>query len=256
VAVNRDRPDFRRVFHGQDEPVFRVLPERISENFKSGASENALLWNTFYPRRSSLGLHALLELLPLWGTQVPPEHDPLVPYFWGWSVEGQRLDHLDAVLQRIDGPGQKTEVDLFLVGGGNLIAIEAKNRAGLGRCSRYFANRCPEIHPDAASETRCIYWEPGAATFSSLLDFGTRPFPGSEQPPCAEYYQLSRTLLVVSELAAVMRLRPLLWMVVAESHWSGLKRRWVEFTDRMEDGDAWRGARVLSWRSIQQLPAS
>lgn len=249
-------PDYRRIFHGQDEPIFRVLPERVQDNFRSSASENALLWNTFYPRRFSLELVSLLKQEPLWGSRLDLGTDVLEPYFWGFNVEGERLSQLDPVLEKVDGPGQKTEVDLFMLGSSSLIAVEAKNRSGLGRCARYSHHRCPEIHPDSLEgEVICAYWEDGAARFSSFLDFGERPEPEDNQPPCARYYQLARTLLVVVNLAAELNLRPFLWLLIPKSRWPGFQREWVDFAGRILDSELWRSARVLNWESVRQIPS-
>ncbi|MBN1266033.1 MAG: hypothetical protein JXA25_11100 [Anaerolineales bacterium] len=250
-----NNPEYKRVFYGQHEPIFQILPDRVRDNFRSPASENALLWNTFYPRRMALELSSLYDLVPLWGTKLQLEPETLQPYFWGVNVDGERLDHLDDVLEVVDGPGQKTEVDLFLSGTTSLIAVEAKNRSGLGRCSRYIQQRCPEIHGDRGGEQACIYWEPEAVPFSSQLDFGLRPQPECENPPCARYYQLARTLLVVTRLAEVLGVQPYLWLVAAEANWPTLRRDWTNFSEYIMNAELWRSARVLSWKAIRQVPS-
>ncbi len=250
------RPEYRRVFYGQNEPIFRTLSERVIDNFRTPASENAVLWNTFYPRRQSLELTALIALKPLWGTKLGLQEDALEPYFWGMNVAGERLPGLDQALEELDGPGQKTEVDLFLLGSQNLIAVEAKNRAAPGRCSRYIHKRCPEIHTtEPNGEDRCRYWENPDSCFVQYLEFGARPRPGDDEPLCSHYYQLSRTLLTVMNLARELELQPFLWMVVPDAFWPRMQKEWTAFTELLLSDDQWRGARVLSWKAVMELPA-
>lgn len=252
---NENKPEYRRILYGQNEPIFQYLSERVRDNFRSPASENALLWNTFYPRRLALEMQALQDLKPLWGTRRRGEEERLEPYFWGTNTAGERLQGLDEVLAELDGPGQKTEVDLFLVGDRSLVAVEAKNRSTPGRCSRFLHNRCPEIHPDNSEDDFCRYWEHRSSLFVEHLEFGSRPVPGDDKPPCARWYQLARTLLAVVTLAGRLDLNPQIWMVVSRKHWPSIERDWLAFTELIRADRIWRTARVLSWRAVQQLPS-
>ena len=128
------------------------------DDMKRSSSESALVWNSIYPRaQPTLSLADLLQLRPLWGSSLEPISDDLVPFYWGYDQIGKRLPRLDGILETIDGPGPKTEVDLFLLGEHELVVVEAKHMSGLGRCGRYGSKRCPEIHlePSAAG---CQYW--------------------------------------------------------------------------------------------------
>jgi hypothetical protein len=133
--ARRPRPE--RWLQGAGEPIFEALPASVLDNTRHPRSENALLWNTLYPRLwPTSRLSDLLKLPPLWGTpKLPFSDEDLRPYFWGYAVDGQHLPGLDAALDAVDGPGPSTEVDLFLVGRTQLILVEAKHTSGLGRCS-------------------------------------------------------------------------------------------------------------------------
>ena len=140
------------------------------------------------------------------------EEDLLTPYFWGWSIGGERMPALEAASLQVDGGPGQTEADLFLLGEKNLVLVEAKRLSGFGRCSRYLAERCPEIYTaspetsfaesipldaDAAtSHGECRYWVVEGARFEEGLDFGTRPDPGTTSPACSRHYQLGRLFLL------------------------------------------------------------
>jgi hypothetical protein len=172
LKESKSIPKPSRLWTGSGEPLFSALPGTILANFYNPQSENALLWNLIYPRaQPSLSLRSLLSLKTLWGTPDPGDYkdDELIPYYWGYAQDGSRLRDLDSVLDEVDGPGPKTEIDLFLLGQHRLIAIEAKHNSVFGRCSRYAAHRCPEIHASDEEGTVCRYWEPGPGQFVAWL---------------------------------------------------------------------------------------
>ena len=246
----------KRVIEGIEEAIFDALPQRVLDNVRRPASENALVWNLIYPlARPNISLAALIALRPLWGTpSLELEDDPLQPYFWGYAISGQKLPGLDHALQRVNGPGPHTEVDVFLVGQRNLVLVEAKNRSGLGRCARYQKGRCPEAQADEEQSLQaCRYWECPEARFSDLLDFGPRPLHDGPPPACNAHYQLARTMLVGRELAAKMEMRLHLWMIAPNSRWRTLQPSWQDFSDRLRDDALWRRLRVLAWEDVRGL---
>lgn len=245
-----------RVWFGSEEPIFDALPANVTTNFHNPRSENALLWNTVYRlAQPAIEFSTLLSVRPLWGTlAIDPRQDDLVPYYWGYDVNGARLDGLDVALAAVDGSGPRTEVDLFLVGLNNLIAVEAKHTGRFGTCSRFHQGRCPEIHqPGSAGEQACRYWEVPEAEFSSALRMGARPDPESAAPPCSRHYQLARTLLVGSELAAQRGLVFSLWVFAARTEWRSLESDWLDLCGRVLDGGLWRRMRVLAWEDLNFL---
>jgi hypothetical protein len=244
----------KRVIEGIEEKIFDALPQRVLDNLRRPASENALVWNLMYPlARPVISMEALLALRPLWGTPaIEAESDALRPYFWGYAISGQRLPGLDHVLRQVDGSGPRTEVDVFLVGERNLVLVEAKNRSGLGRCARYQKGRCPEAQAEEKQGT-CRYWEVPEARFSDLLDVGPRPVHEDPPPACSMHYQLARTLLVGRELAAKTDKLLHVWMIVPKSRWSALQRKWQDFCDRLHDDALWRRLRVLAWEDVRSL---
>ncbi|MEW6568968.1 MAG: hypothetical protein AB1449_12545 [Chloroflexota bacterium] len=255
----RDRLGARagRLLAGSGEPIFRLLPERVLANLRRRGSENALVWNLMYPlAHSGLSLHRWLAIRPLWGTAGTQGPDEILwPYFWGWSVDGRRLEALDDCLDRLDGPGLQTEVDLFLLGASTLVLIEAKHLAAAGRCGRYLRRRCPEIHPEAldTGET-CRYWTQPGAQFSLALEFGPRPMAGGQAPPCARHYQLGRTLLLGLLLSERLGRTLHVWLVLPRRRWRGMETAWLDFTERVRDADLWRHMRVLAWEDVAALP--
>jgi hypothetical protein len=221
-------------------------------------SENALLWNLVYPlARPTIPLDHLIRIRPLWGTALPVDEfrDQLVPYFWGYGTDGERLRGLDDVLDSVDGSGPRTEVDLFLRGSEHLVVAEVKNLAIPGRCARYAGGRCPEIHRDQGDlQSACRYWDVDGARFDDALDFGEKPVPGVEAPPCDRHYQLSRTLLVGLGLAGKLGLALHMWLIAPAGSWPGLERGWLDFAGRVRDESIWRQLRVLAWEEIRALP--
>jgi hypothetical protein len=239
-----------------DEPIFDVLPETVLANFHTPRSENALVWNLIYPlAQPALSFKQLTQIRPLWGAVGQSDaDDALRPYFWGFDVRGKRLPGLDGVLERIDGEGLRTEVDLFLLGQTKLIAVEAKHLSAPGRCSRYAAGRCPEIHSDlSTSETACRYWELPQASFSAELDLGERPQSGQDAPPCERHYQLARTLLVGRELSRRLDRELSIWMMIPRKHWRSLEKTWLDFTERVRDDALWRRMRVVAWEDVGRM---
>ena len=253
---NWAEPD--RLWAGSGEAIFSVLPQTILTNFFSPRSENALLWNLIYPRaQPSLSLQALLALQPSWGTaDLGVDRDEaLIPYYWGYRLDGMRLDGLDGVLTDIDGRGPKTEVDLFLLGERTLISIESKRSSTFGRCARYMARRCPEIHnTNQDQDVSCRYWEPGPARFSELLKMGPRPTPESDTVPCNVHYQLARTNLVGGILASRLGRHHAMWILMPRKRWHALESTWLDFVERVGDDRAWRWMRAIAWEQIRNLP--
>lgn len=238
------------------EPIFDVLPESVLANFQTPRSENALVWNLIYPlTQPTISFRSLMQIRPLWGVVTQPDFEEgLRPYFWGFDVLGERLPGLDTVLERIDGEGPRTEVDLFLMGQTTLIVIEAKHLSALGRCSRYAAGRCPEIHVGTSDlEAECRYWALPQATFSRELDFGERPQPEGDSPPCYRHYQLARTILVGRHLSRMLDKVLYLWMMIPRSHWRSLEKTWLDFTERIRDDGLWRRMRVLAWEDVGRI---
>jgi hypothetical protein len=245
-----------KILYGENEAIFSRLPNNVLANLRHPRSENALLWNLIYPlAHPMISMKDLLELAILWGTaNIDRKDDLLNPYFWGYGISGERLPGLDDVLERIDGKGPKTEVDLFLLGENNLILVEAKHLSGLGRCSRFTNQRCPEIHCEGLEEiASCRYWEAGEQAFERMLDFGDRPRSGGPSPPCAQHYQLARTVMVGDALARESQLEFSLWMFVSQKNWRSLEKSWLDFTGRVRGDELWRRMRVIAWEEIYQL---
>jgi hypothetical protein len=248
------RPAPPRVLFGSREPIFKVLPESVRANLRHPTSENALLWNLIYPlAQPTLQLAALHAIRRLWGTVLPEVEvqDTLKPYFWGYSTDGERLSFLDEVLEQVDGAGPRTEVDLFLVGGKNLILVEAKHMGLPGRCSRYANRRCPEIHVDQGEKDEpCRYWENVEHAFNVHLDFGERPDVDDPSPACNKHYQLGRTFLVGHALSQRFDLPFQLWMIVPRQRWTSLQHTWLDFSERVLDNALWRRMRVIAWEDL------
>ena len=247
-----------RILDGSDEVIFSSLPNQVLANLRYSGSENALVWNLIYPlAKPAIPLKSLMNLPPLWGTVelgLADEALDLEPYYWGYSIGGRPLSALEAVLERIDGKGPKTAVDLFLVGEKDIVLVEAKHLGGLGRCSRYARHRCPEIHPmQEAGEQSCRYWQPGEQEFRLHLEFEDRPRPGDPSPVCNRHYQLARTLLVGMSLAKELELTPHLWLILPRNRWRIFEKTWLDFTERVRDEHLWRRLRVLAWEDVQSL---
>jgi len=244
----------RRILNGAGEKIFDALPPRVLENLRKPASENALLWNLIYPlARPFLQLTDLLALRPLWGASFAAA-DALEPYFWGFNLEGQPLNGLAESVRVLGGRAQKTEVDLFLVGADHIVLVEAKHLSALGRCGRYARGSCPEIHREENDRPdTCRYWEVSEARFDASLEFGPRPAPGDEHPPCSIHYQLGRTLLLALNLGRRLGLTPHLWLITPASRWRQYEPAWLDFADRVRDPEMWRRLRVLAWESVRAL---
>lgn len=258
MADSRRHEPHKRILHGEDEAIFTKLPATVLANLRHPRSENALVWNLLYPRFwPSISMTKLLDLRPLWGTaRLQASEDTLVPYFWGFRPDGERLEGLDAVLDSVDGSGPQTEVDLFLRGASHLVGVEAKRSSGFGRCHRFAAGRCPEVHRQVGGEAGCRYWELAVSRFDADLLLGERPTAAQPLPPCHRHYQLARTLRVGRELARRQGLVFHLWLLTPHRHWTRqLKSDWVDLTERVRDDGLWRRLRVLSWEAIEEMPA-
>lgn len=253
MRPRRRAPLPRAILAGEQEGAFDRLPETVIANLRRPQSENARLWNTFYPRPGSgLRLSSLLCVKPLWG-QSPetPAEELLEPYFWGFNAVGEQLPGLKQALDDVDGPGPRTEIDLVLLGPSSLIVVEAKNLSTLGRCGRHTRHVCPEVHLSADHWLdRCRYWELAQARFDQLLDFGPRPGPGAPVPVCARHYQLARTLLVGSALARRNALRLRAWVLLPRERWPAIERNWLDFAERVRDPDLWRRLRAVGWEDL------
>jgi hypothetical protein len=253
--AGRPRPE--RWLQGAGEVIFKVLPETVLANARHPRSENALLWNTLYPRLwPSCSLSDLLTLPPISGTpELPFRDEDMRPYFWGYGVDGQRLPGLDAALDVIDGQGPQTEVDLFLLGPTQLVLVEAKHTSRLGRCSRFGAGRCPEVHGQAGKDLGpCRYWDLAPSRFLNDLDL-VRPVPDSGPAECNRHYQLARTLRLGMHLAGATGRDLHLWMVVPRRAWAhNLRKDWADFADRVKQVEVWRRLRVLAWEDVRRLP--
>jgi hypothetical protein len=252
----------KQVLSGHDEPIFRTLPADLLANLRTPRSENALIWNLFYPlARPTLSLERLCSLRPLFGTPAPAEaEDFLIPYFWGWSVKGERMAGLDETLAEVDGGPGHTEADILLLGKANLVLVEAKRFSGFGRCGRHMAGRCPEVHREEAHEVRetgggagatCRYWSEPEARFDRRLDFGPRPDPSTPTPPCARHYQLARLVLLGEALAERLECAFHFWVVAPRREWRGLEADWRAFVERIRSDRVWRQARVLAWEDVR-----
>ena len=203
-----------------------------------------------------MSLRSLLALNPLWGIPSSPEilEDWLTPYFWGFDVTGKRLPSLNSTLELVDGISYWTELDLILLGDRNVILIEAKHQGAPGRCGRYQMTRCPEIHSlDSDDLIECQYWSDGKPVFSDVLDLGPRPDPETDSPQCNLHYQLARTLLIGQTLAEHNGLDLGVWLILPRRRWSGIRRTWLEFADRVRDPKLWRRMRVITWESLESV---
>jgi hypothetical protein len=247
------------ILAGACEGAFDRLPETVIANLRRANSENARLWNTFYPRPGApLRLSSLLAIRPLWGSRPGVVADaPLEPFFWGYSAAGEPLPGLAQALGDVDGPGPQTEIDLVLRGRSDLLVIEAKNLSMLGRCGRYQRRVCPEAHLSADRWLdRCRYWDLPTARFDRLLELGPRPGPGAPIPACARHNQLARTLLVGDTLARLHSLRLHVWVLLPRERWVAVERTWLDFAERTRDPDLWKRLRVVGWEDVLALSSA
>jgi hypothetical protein len=251
---HRDRPPPKGVLSGEREPIFSLLSEEVRRNMQRRGSESALLWDCFYPfARRGLSLSLWSAIRPLWGSPIPAIADErLEPYFWGMSVDGAPLSGLSQAAEAISGREDRLEVDLFLKGDRSLIAVEAKIESEPGRCIRFEAGRCPEVH---GGEAACRYWE-GGVRFADSLDFGERPNSQMlDRPPCAGHYQLARTLLMAEHLSRALDVQPSLCLLVPRRRWPALRAHWLDFAERVRDEGQWRRLRVVAWEDLGALGA-
>jgi hypothetical protein len=254
MTPHRKAPLPRAILAGEREGAFDRLPETVIANLRRPHSENALLWNTFYPQSGgSLRLESLLAIKPLWGTRLDaPTGETLEPYFWGFNAAGQELPGLKQVLDDLDGPGPRTEIDLLLLSPSSLVVVEVKNLSTPGRCGRHQRRVCPEVNLSADRWLeQCRYWEVPAARFDRLLDLGPRPGPGAPAAACARHYQLARTLLAGDALARRHALRLHVWVLLPRERWPAIERTWLDFAERVREPDLWKRLRVLAWEDLQ-----
>ena len=250
-AVSAPAP--KGVLAGDREPIFSFLSEEVRANMLRQGSESAVLWNAFYPfAHRGISLRDWLSQRPLWGSAPQAvEDDQLIPYFWGLHADGSPLEGLADTAWTIAGRDDRLEIDLLLLGSRHLVVVEAKVDGEAGRCGRYYAERCPEVHGGGGT---CRYWEDGPAAFDRVLDFGLRPERDQEaRPPCATRYQLARTLLAVQHLARKKGLTPHFALLIPRRRWPALEAGWLDFAERVRDEAQWRRLRVLAWEDLMAL---
>jgi len=112
---------------------------------------------------------------------------------------------LSSILKEIENyndgkrEGQKTEPDVIVIGKRALTLFECKRLHGLGRCSRFSDQRCPEIHAKTRKRDYCQYWDRG---LPKLVNF-IRPTPETtSEPDCHQFYQLMRNYMIGTRIAA------------------------------------------------------
>jgi hypothetical protein len=215
----------RKTVNLLNHPVYEHLPLRTKKKLLSAVSEDKLTWDCFYELHRADVLAATLE--HALSIEIEPQ-PPLRLIMWGWEIDGNAFDNL---MSRLDGrptvlaqskagvewaplqsilaeienygdgklEGQKTEPDVIVVTKTLLILFECKRKHGLGRCSRFEHQQCPEIHIEGRKRDYCQYWTRG---LPSLVNF-PRPTPATEsEPPCNRFYQLLRNYMIGSRLAA------------------------------------------------------
>ena len=69
---------------------------------------------------------------------------------------------------------------------------ECKRLHGLGGCSRFGDQRCPEIHIEGRKRPYCQYWARG---LRELVSF-EKPTPSCTLPKCDSFYQLMRNHMI------------------------------------------------------------
>ena len=240
------------ILSGEREPVFAYLPEEVQRNMQRRDSESVLVWGAFYPfAYSGISFKDWTAIRPLWGSPIPSETDDrLLPYFWGLRVDATPLEGLAEAALAIAGREDRLEVDLYLKGERNLVAIEAKVEGEPGLCGRYQAGRCPEVH---GGDAPCRYWE-GGVPFSASMDFGSRPLRGSEErPPCALHYQMARTLLMAERLGRASGRAAHVCLLVPRRRWPAMRGPWQDFAERVRDDGNWGRLRVVAWEDLQSL---
>ena len=217
-------------------------------------SESALLWNLIYQRaQPTLAAEELLSLPPLWGSRVDPIFDDLLPYYWGFSQMGARMPRLDHVLDMVDGPGPKTEVDLFLLGESGACAYRGKAH---GRMWGGAVGTAQENVPRFTMNPRRLVADIGHRRnrcFPTCSISGSSPSEMIRHRCANRHYQLGRTALVGSELAKELNRRLHLWLILPRSRWRYLRRDWIDFSDRIGNDSLWRRLRVLAWEDVISL---
>jgi hypothetical protein len=198
-------------------PVYERLPLRTQKKLLSPRSEDKLTWDCFF------GLHKAGELGAVLASvlQIPKRslNDPRL-MLWGFEIQEESAslweplyDTLSAIENYGDGKpeGQKTEPDVIVVSERSLVVAECKRMHGLGRCSRFEDERCPEIHLDRRKRPYCQYWNRGLV---ELVSF-SKPVPPAAAPDCNLYYQLLRNYMIGDRLATALRLQLHLMVVKA-----------------------------------------
>jgi hypothetical protein len=246
----------RRILVGEEEPIFGLLPQQVLANLLRPASETAVVWNLVYPRaKPTLSLAQWMAIPPMAGTPSLQDEDEMTPFFWGYAINGERLQTLEEATRAVDGDEARTEVDLILMGRRNIVVAEAKNLATLGRCARYQHGRCPEMHLPVEADAVCRYWEGSTSKFTDHLEFGNRPTRGQTAPPCNRHYQLGRVLLVGTAIARILDKQLHLWLITSRRRWPALRGDWGDFTGRLRDDSLWQRSRAFAWEDVATIPA-
>ncbi len=254
MSPRRRSPLPRAILAGEQEGAFDHLPETVIANLRRPHSENARLWNTFYPRPGDgLRLEQLLSITPLWGSAPDAGNaDRLEPYFWGVHPSGRELEGLSEALDEVDGPGPRTEIDLLLRGTSNLVVIEARTSArsaGAGGISARCAPRSisrRSTGSTAAGTGRCL--RPGSIVCS---------ISGPDQVPVRRPRRARGTISWHAPSWWGMRwrgrtqLRLHVWVLVPRNRWPALERTWLDFVEGVRDPDLWRRLRVVAWDQVR-----
>jgi hypothetical protein len=200
-------------------PVYELLPVRTQKKLLSPVSEDKLTWDCFFGLyRAGRLRSALTKVL---GLAEPVDQLPRL-VLWGYDITSHgasEFEPLQDVLSDIENyrdgksEGQKTEPDVIVLLGRTLILAECKRRHGLGRCSRFEDERCPEIHVARRQRPYCQYWNRG---LTDLVTFA-KPTPGSMAPECNNYYQLLRNYMIGERLSGVLKAQLLLMLIKASN---------------------------------------
>jgi hypothetical protein len=143
--------------------------------------------------------------------------------------------------------GQKTEPDVLVLGRGMLILIECKRNHGLGRCSRFQNQECPEIHIETRKRKYCQYWDRG---LSSLVNFGCPDPAAPSEAECNEFYQLMRNYMIGTRLALKLgcEFRPLVVKDRNSPLFDETEREIMAFNGTLRSG---AGYKLISWTAIR-----
>lgn len=251
-----------------DHPVFELLPSRTQTKLRSAISEDKLSWDCFYEAFRADVLSRVLactlnisiedELSPkliMWGylmdegvslgcQETPVKIRPKTSIQWA-----PLLSILKEIENYNDGKreGQKTEPDVIVIAKESLILLECKRNHGLGRCSRFEDQRCPEIHVQRRKRDYCQYWDRDLA---SLVNF-IRPTPVAvSEPECNRFYQLMRNYMIGARLAGRLgyEFHP---VVVKDQHspyFAETENEVTAFNGRIPGATKYK---VISWTTIR-----